>query len=31
VFVDRIIQISDGKIQTIINDRTEIDNLINCG
>ena len=31
VFVDRIIQISDGKIQTIINDRAEIDNLINCG
>jgi putative ABC transport system ATP-binding protein len=31
VFVDRIIQISDGKIQTIINDRDEIDNLINCG
>jgi putative ABC transport system ATP-binding protein len=31
VFVDRIIQISDGKIQSIINDRAEIDNLINCG
>jgi putative ABC transport system ATP-binding protein len=31
VFVDRIIQISDGKIQSIIDDRAEIDNLINCG
>jgi putative ABC transport system ATP-binding protein len=31
VYVDRIIQISDGKIQTIIDDRKEIDNLINCG
>lgn len=30
-FVDRIIQISDGKITTIIEDRSEIDNLINCG
>lgn len=31
VYVDRIIQISDGKIQSIIDDRNEIDNLINCG
>jgi putative ABC transport system ATP-binding protein len=31
VYVDRIIQISDGKIQSIIDDRKEIDNLINCG
>jgi putative ABC transport system ATP-binding protein len=31
VFVDRIIQISDGKIQSIIDDRAEIDSLINCG
>lgn len=31
VYVDRIIQISDGKIQSIIDDRQEIDNLINCG
>jgi len=30
-FVDRIIQISDGKISSIIEDRNEIDNLINCG
>ncbi len=30
-FVDRIIQISDGQISSIIEDRSEIDNLINCG
>jgi putative ABC transport system ATP-binding protein len=31
VFVDRIIQISDGKITSIIDDREAIDNLISCG
>ena len=31
VFVDKIIQISDGKIASIIEDRTEIDELISCG
>lgn len=31
VFVDRIIQISDGKIQSIIEGREEIDNMVNCG
>jgi putative ABC transport system ATP-binding protein len=31
VFVDRIIQISDGKITSIIEDREAIDALISCG
>ena len=31
VFVDKIIQISDGKISSIIDDREEIDDLIACG
>jgi putative ABC transport system ATP-binding protein len=31
VFVDKIIQISDGKIASIIEDRSEIDELISCG
>lgn len=31
VFVDKIIQISDGKISSIIEDREEIDALIACG
>jgi putative ABC transport system ATP-binding protein len=31
VFVDRIIQISDGKITSVIEDREEIDALIACG
>jgi putative ABC transport system ATP-binding protein len=31
VFVDKIIQISDGKINSIMENREEIDLLINCG
>jgi len=31
VFVDKIIQISDGKINSIIESRAEIDELIACG
>ncbi|HEX7556634.1 MAG TPA: ABC transporter ATP-binding protein [Leptolinea sp.] len=31
VFVDKIIQISDGKINSIMENREEIDSLINCG
>jgi putative ABC transport system ATP-binding protein len=31
VFVDKIIQISDGKISSIIDSRAEIDELISCG
>ncbi len=31
VFVDKIIQISDGKINSIIDDREEIDAMIACG
>jgi putative ABC transport system ATP-binding protein len=31
VFVDKIIQISDGKISSIIENREEIDELISCG
>jgi len=31
VFVDKIIQISDGKISSIIESRAEIDELISCG